>query len=128
MLNVKNLVLAAAAALASQAIAAPTGPNAGNAKIQEAQSGQVIPGKFIVTLKSGSKPAVLESHMKWVNGVHARASGDEAIKGVESMLDGIYGFMGYVGSFSEAALAQIKAHPDVSGGFSFFFLFLPHSS
>nr|ACB30130.1 subtilisin-like protease [Epichloe festucae var. lolii] len=113
MLNVKNLVLTAAAALASQAIAAPTGPDAGNAKIQAAQGGQVIPGKFIVTLKPGSKPAVLESHMRWVNGVHARASGDEAIKGVETMLDGIYGFMGYVGSFSEAVLAQIKAHPDV---------------
>lgn len=112
MVNFTNLVLSAAT-LAAQALAAPVAPQDDNAKIQ-AKAGEVIAGKYIITLKSDIPSSAFESHMSWVSQVHARGTDDGQLKGVENKFTGDYGFNGYVGSFNEATLAEIKANPDVS--------------
>ncbi|KAK2608857.1 hypothetical protein QQS21_002570 [Conoideocrella luteorostrata] len=111
MLNVKNLFVTATV-LVSQTLAAPAVLSEGNSKIQ-AIKGQTVPGKYIVTLKNTAQPAALDSHLRWVDKIHARDLTGAVAKGVETTFNGSYGFSGYAGSFNEGTLAEIKGHPDV---------------
>ncbi|KAM0345552.1 hypothetical protein ACHAPU_006481 [Fusarium lateritium] len=104
MVNFKNLAVAATT-LFGLATAAPT------AKVD---STQIIPGKYIVTLKSDIAAADVESHLSWVGDVHKRGLNERAEKGVERTYNGKYGFHGYAGTFDKSTIKEIKENPDVA--------------
>ncbi|KAL4730765.1 hypothetical protein ACLX1H_002804 [Fusarium chlamydosporum] len=104
MVNFKNLAVAATS-LIGLVNAAPT------AKVD---STKVIPGKYIVTLKSDIAAADVESHLSWVGDVHKRGLNERAEKGVERTYNGKYGFHGYAGSFDKNTITEIKENPDVA--------------
>lgn len=103
MVNFKNLAVAATT-LFGLVNTAPT------AKVD---SSKVIPGKYIVTLKSDIAAADVESHLSWVGDVHKRGLNERAEKGVERTYNGKYGFHGYAGSFDKSTIKEIKESPDV---------------
>jgi hypothetical protein len=105
MVNFKNLAFAATTLL-GLVNAAPT-----TAKVD---SSKIIPGKYIVTLKSDIAAADVESHLSWVEDVHKRGLNKRAEKGVERTYNGKYGFHGYAGSFDKGTIKEIKENPDVS--------------
>lgn len=72
----------------------------------------IIPGKFIVTLKPGVDAAAAESHLSWVNDVHKRSL-KRNTAGIEQKYE-IKDWKAYAGEFDEATIAEIKASPDVS--------------
>ncbi|KAF4447412.1 putative endopeptidase K [Fusarium austroafricanum] len=105
MVNFRNLAFATAT-LFGLANAAPA-----TAKVD---SSKVIPGKYIVTLKSDIAAADVESHLNWVGDVHKRGLNERAEKGVERTYNGKYGFHGYAGSFDKSTIKEIKKNPDVA--------------
>ncbi|KAK2691915.1 hypothetical protein QWA68_009173 [Fusarium oxysporum] len=105
MVNFKNLAFAATTLL-GLVNAAPT-----TAKVD---SSKIIPGKYIVTLKSDIAAADVESHLSWVEDVHKRGLNKRAEKGVERTYNGKYGFHGYAGSFDKSTIKEIKENPDVA--------------
>lgn len=107
MLHFKGLLLAATA-LAGLANAAPAAP-------VNAKPGDVIPGRYIVSLKKDAGPRLLGTHLDWVGGIHARALGGAVdVKGIERTFNGSYGFQGYAGAFDDATVKEIRNNPDVS--------------
>ena len=101
MINVRNIALFLGALLPA-ALAAPV-----------TSKRDVIPGKYIVTLKEGVDPTSLESHLTWVNDVHKRSLGKRNTAGIEKKY-GINNWNAYAGEFDDATIAEIKANPDVS--------------
>lgn len=77
------------------------------------RASEPIPNKFIVTLKEGIASSEKESHLTWVNDVHARSLARRQLAGVEKTYN-ISTFQGYAGSFDEATIEQIKSSPEVS--------------
>ncbi|KAM3514027.1 hypothetical protein MY11210_002344 [Beauveria gryllotalpidicola] len=71
-------------------------------------------GKYIVTLKDGVTASKVESHLQWVNNVHARSLGrrDLNLNGVEKTY-GIGSFNGYAGNFDAATIEEIRNSPEV---------------
>lgn len=102
MVNFRQLAVSLAALL----------PLATAAPVPEEQQikRDVIPGKYIVSLKTGANA---ESHMSWVNSVHKRSLSKRATGGVEKTYK-INDFEAYAGEFDEATLAEIRNNPDVS--------------
>ncbi|KAK8135968.1 alkaline serine protease Alp1 [Apiospora sp. TS-2023a] len=70
----------------------------------------VIPGKYIVSLKNGVNT---ESHMSWVNSVHKRSLSKRETVGIEKTYK-IKDFEAYAGEFDAATLEQIRNNPDVA--------------
>lgn len=105
MVNFTNLALVATTLL-GYAIGAPV----------ERDSGSVVKGSYIITLKPELKTDDLENHLTWVNDVHKRSVSkrDSQAKGVEITYDGDYGFHGYAGSFDSDTIEEIKNNPEVS--------------
>jgi oryzin len=101
MINVRNIALFLGALLPA-ALAAPT-----------SKKSDIIPGKYIVTLKSGVDAAVAESHLSWVTDLHKRSLGKRDTAGIEKTYD-IKDWHAYAGEFDDATVAEIKANPDVS--------------
>ena len=101
MINVRRLALFLGALLPA-ALAAPT-----------TKKSDIIPGKYIVTLKPGVDAAAAVSHLTWVNDVHKRSLGKRDTAGVEKEY-GIKDWHAYAGEFDDATIAEIKANPDVS--------------
>jgi|SRR3569833_344335 len=102
MVGIKNIVLLAGAALPAWA-----------APLAEKRGAEVVPGKYIVTLKPGAQTT---NHLSWVSGIHARSTTRRDTKGVNKVYN-IDDFKGYSGSFDDATIAQIKASSDVSFAF-----------
>ncbi|KAF5027723.1 hypothetical protein F66182_207 [Fusarium sp. NRRL 66182] len=108
MVNFKNLAFAATT-LFGIAFAAPA-----TSKIAKVDASEVIPGKYIVTLKSDIDTSGIQSHINWVNDNAQKRSLDKrAEQGVERTYNGRYGFHGYAGSFDKATIDEIKESPDV---------------
>jgi oryzin len=101
MINVRRLALFLGALLPA-ALAAPT-----------TKRSDIIPGKYIVTLKSGIDATAAESHLTWVNDVHKRSLSKRDTAGIEKKY-GIKDWHAYAGEFDDATVAEIKANPDVS--------------
>lgn len=91
------------AAFAAPAPAPPRGPVA-----------EVIPGKYIVTLKEGISTEAVDSHLSWVSDVHKRSLGKRNTVGVEKTYGVGKYFNGYAGEFDDSTLEEIKKNPDVS--------------
>jgi hypothetical protein len=71
----------------------------------------IIPGKYIVTLKPGVDAAAAD--LTWVNDVHRRSFAKRDTVGIEKKYD-IQDWKAYAGEFDEATIAEIKASADVS--------------
>ncbi|KAF9691616.1 hypothetical protein EKO04_010315 [Ascochyta lentis] len=102
MINVRNLAVFLGALLPA-VLAAP-------APITERDD--IIPGKFIVTLKPSVDAAAVESHLTWVSDVHKRSLKRDTA-GIENKYE-IKDWKAYAGEFDEATIAEIKASPDVA--------------
>lgn len=105
MANLRRLALFIGALLPA-AFAAPTAA-AGPKK-------EVIPGKYIVTLKEGISSDAVDSHLSWVSNVHKRSLSRRDTVGVEKTYGIGEFFNGYAGEFDDATLEEIKNNPDVS--------------
>lgn len=75
-----------------------------------AKKPEVIPGKYIVTLKEGATDT--ESHINWVNDIHRRSLGKRDTAGVEKTYN-ISSWNAYSGEFDDETIKQIKANPEV---------------
>lgn len=93
-------------ALLPAAFAAPTAAPSSHKK-------EIIPGKYIVTLKEGISSEAVESHLTWVSDVHKRSLNRRDTVGVEKTYGVGKFFNGYAGEFDEATLKEIKNNPDV---------------
>lgn len=76
-----------------------------------------IPNRYIVKLKDGIDAAQAESHRAWASSIHTssiarRAVLDTTLKGIERILN-INLFNGYIASFDDAIIDQIRASDDV---------------
>jgi oryzin len=75
---------------------------------------EAVPGKYIVTLKEGIFTPQIETHLSWVNGVHARSISRRDTSGVDKVWT--QSFKGYSGEFDAATLEAIKNNEEVSLG------------
>ncbi|KAI1100311.1 alkaline proteinase [Jackrogersella minutella] len=91
-------------ALLPAAFAAPTPAH---------QKREVVPNKYIVTLKEGITSADFKSHLNWARDVHSRSLNKRDTTGVSHEYQ-INTFNGYAGEFDEQTLAQLKSSPDVA--------------
>ncbi|KAJ2895786.1 hypothetical protein MKZ38_006179 [Zalerion maritima] len=110
MRSFRNLALLGASLLAL-ATAAP---------VTQEKRANIVPGKYIVTLKSGLSTRDLESHLGWVDDVHKRSLGkrDGISNGIEKKFNIDSDFSGYAGTFDEETIAQIKEDPNASTSFT----------
>ncbi|KAL7620538.1 hypothetical protein AAE478_009533 [Parahypoxylon ruwenzoriense] len=92
-------------ALLPAAFAAPTAPIA-------QQKREVIPNKYIVTLKEGITAETFKTHLNWARDVHSRSLSKRDTVGIEHEYH-ISNFNAYAGEFDKETLEQIKVHPDV---------------
>lgn len=76
------------------------------------QKREVIPNKYIVTLKEGITSDDFKSHLNWARDVHARSLSKRGTTGVSHEYQ-INTFNAYAGEFDEETLEQIKSNPDV---------------
>lgn len=106
MMQLKSLTLLLGAFL-SGALAAPSAPRA--------LSPQVVPNKFIITLKNDLIQPQVDSHLSWVENVHRRSlgrrDGQEATGGVDKVWSA--SFKGYSGEFDATTIAEIQASEEV---------------
>jgi oryzin len=100
MINVRNIALLFGALLPA-ALAAPM-----------TKKDDIIPGKYIITLKPGVDAVSVESHLTWVNDVHKRSL-KRNTAGIETTFK-IKGWKAYSGEFDEATIAEIRANSDVA--------------
>ncbi len=83
------------------------------APVFDKRTGQVVPGKYIVTLKPGVSTSEVQSHLSWVTDVHARSLSGRDASGVDKIYS-INTFNAYSGSFDDATIAQIQGSEQVS--------------
>ncbi|KAH8893890.1 subtilisin-like proteinase Mp1 [Thozetella sp. PMI_491] len=83
------------------------------APVVDKRSGQVIPGKYIITLKPGASVSQVENHLSWVADVHARSVSRRDTTGVDKVYN-INDFSAYSGSFDPATLSQIQNSNEVA--------------
>ncbi|KAE8349339.1 subtilisin-like protein [Aspergillus coremiiformis] len=88
--------------------------------IQETPGGaEKLPGKYIVTFKSGIKPAKIRQHTTWATTLHRRslerrdAADGEPPSGIEHSYR-INKFAGYAGSFDDKTIDEIRKNEDVA--------------
>lgn len=73
----------------------------------------IIPNKYIVTLRNGISSDDKEEHITWVNGIQARSLEYHDLAGIERNYS-IANFQAYAGAFNKATIARVKNSPDVS--------------
>ncbi|RYP14718.1 hypothetical protein DL765_006188 [Monosporascus sp. GIB2] len=83
------------------------------AAARAAPTKQVIPGRYVVTLKGGISARDIESHVGWVRDAHKRSLGSRDVQGVEKTFH-IKDFNAYAGEFDEETLELIRSNPDAS--------------
>lgn len=80
---------------------------------------EVVPNKFIITLKDGASVDT-DSHLTWVNDIHRRSLTKRHTAGVEKTYN-IHKWSAYAGEFDAETIEQIKANPDVRINYAFHF-------
>jgi len=85
------------------------------APVIDTRAAQVLPGKYIVTLKPGVSVLDINSgsHMNWVRDVHARSLSRRDTGGVEKVFN-LDDFNAYAGTFDATTIAAIRNSEDVS--------------
>lgn len=105
MMHLKSFTLLLGALL-SGALAAPASPRG--------VSPQVVPNKYIVTLRNNLVQPQVDSHLSWVENVHRRSLSrrdSEASGGVDKVWSA--SFKGYSGEFDAATIQEIQASEEV---------------
>jgi oryzin len=102
MANLRSLALFLGAFLPA-ALAAPT-------PAEQIAPREIVPNKYIITLKEGVAASDFESHVNWVNEVHSRKKRD--VGGVDQEFH-IGEWNAYAGEFDEETIEEIKNNPDV---------------
>ena len=92
------------------------------APVTDKRAPQVIPGKYIVTLKPGVPLSTVDAHLSWVRRRSVNLSRRES-SGVEKVYS-IENFNAYAGSFDAATIEEIRNSEDVSFFFDFLSPFL----
>ncbi|KAI2469826.1 alkaline proteinase [Annulohypoxylon bovei var. microspora] len=77
------------------------------------QKREIVPNKYIVTLKQGISSEDFKSHLNWARDVHARSLNKRDTTGVSHEYQ-INTFNAYAGEFDEETLEQLKNNPDVA--------------
>lgn len=78
-------------------------------------AGQVVPGKWIVTLQPDADVATVVSHFAKVREIQARnVGGAPQESGTIERQYGFGRFKGYAGSFGEAAIEELRGLPEVA--------------
>ncbi|KAI2605584.1 alkaline proteinase [Hypoxylon sp. NC1633] len=77
------------------------------------QKREIIPNKYIVTLKEGISSEDFKSHLNWARDVHARSLNKRDTAGVSHEYK-ISNFSAYAGEFDDETLEQIKNSADVA--------------
>ncbi|KXH55440.1 alkaline proteinase [Colletotrichum salicis] len=95
------------------AIASLVAPGAAAPHPQQQQSTGAIPGRWIVTLKSGIDKRDVEQHFDWIHYTHRRSLHRRQTTGVEKTF-AIGNFHAYTGEFDEELLAEIEAKDEVN--------------
>lgn len=78
-----------------------------------------VPGKYIVTFKSGLQAEQIDAHTTWASNVHKRnlerrdLADRDLYPGIEKNFK-IHKFAAYVGSFDDATIEEIRNHKDVA--------------
>lgn len=80
-------------------------------------SGQIVTGKWIITLQPSADVAAVAAHISKVQTIQARnvgrrAVGDNALGGIERQF-GFGGFKAYSGSFDDTTIEELKNLPEV---------------
>lgn len=77
--------------------------------ISNLQDGDIVPGRYIVSLKPGVDA---QAHVAWVQDVHRRSLSRRDTTGLEKTY-GFGDFSGYAGEFDDDTVAQIQGHENV---------------
>ncbi|KAH8887305.1 subtilisin-like protein [Thozetella sp. PMI_491] len=93
-------------ALLPAVFAAPTAP-------RDVEKREVIPNKYIVTLKTDASSREFESHLTWVSDVHSRSLTKRDTAGLENTYN-ISTWKAYAGEFDEATIDAIRNSPEVA--------------
>jgi oryzin len=104
MVNVRRIALSIAAFLPLLTLAAPTE--------RQQRKREVVPNKYIVTLKDTVSASEVEYHLGWVQSVHSRSLTKRATAGIEKTYN-ISNFNAYAGEFDDATIAEIQLNPQV---------------
>ncbi|KAI1379661.1 subtilisin-like serine protease pepD [Hypoxylon crocopeplum] len=82
---------------------------AASVDLSDLQDGDVIPGKYIVSIKPGVEA---DSHLAWVSAVHQRSTSRRDAVGLEKTY-GFGDFNGYAGEFDDETITQIQGSENV---------------
>lgn len=114
MVNFQTLAVLAAALLPAGGLAAPVQQEERREEATRYGTvGSTIENAYIVTLKEGIEKRDLDSHLEWVNDIHARSLNKRDFPGVDKHFD-IEDFHAYSGKFDEETIEKIKNSPEVS--------------
>ncbi|KAK0610154.1 alkaline protease [Bombardia bombarda] len=80
------------------------------ASLVNKRTAQLVPDKYIVTLKSGIS---IDAHMSWVADVHSRGLSRRDTTGIDQVYS-IHEFNAYAGSFDTATINEIQNNDDVA--------------
>lgn len=81
------------------------------------QEADIVPGKYIISLKQDAEPPTVESHLSWVRGLHDQSLDRRRKNGIDKVWKD--SFKGYSGGFDEGTLEEIRQRDDVRGPSSF---------
>ncbi|KAK3386004.1 peptidase S8/S53 domain-containing protein [Podospora didyma] len=71
---------------------------------------EIVPNKYIITLKPGVSVSDIDTHLNWVRDVHARSLSRRDTVGIENLYS-IRDFNAYAGTFDAATINEIR-HSD----------------
>ena len=84
------------------------------APVKPEETDNVIPNRYIITLKDDIAAKDVSSHLSWVEDTHKRSLTRRDLGGVDNTYD-IGNWHAYSGEFDEGTIAEIKDNPDVRG-------------
>lgn len=76
------------------------------------ESRAAVPGKWIVTLKTGLDKRDIDEHISWVDTAYKRSLSRRQTAGIERTF-GIGSFHAYTGEFDDEVVAEIEAKNEV---------------
>ncbi|KAI5917238.1 peptidase S8/S53 domain-containing protein [Camillea tinctor] len=79
----------------------------------EPRKREIVPNKYIITLKSGVSVSDFEAHVNWARDLHSRSLTRRDTAGVQQTYN-IDDFNAYAAELDEATLEAIKSNPDVA--------------
>lgn len=79
----------------------------------DVEAREVVPNRYIITLKDDIAAEELTTHLQWVDDTHKRSITRRDLSGIDNTYD-IGDWHAYSGEFDEETIAEIKKNPHVS--------------